>query len=133
VKTNRCIQIKQCFAVCVNILSCQKGFPTIVYSVFLDSAIFLYLAIRKCNRQSKAYNTMCVLGFQFDKWKVGVGFTYQHFITSYSNRTRGGWSSEGIIQDDDPTQPVICNSTHLTSFSVLVSASSEAPEVLKHN
>ena len=34
----------------------------------------------------------------------------------------GGWSNEGIIQDSDPTSPVMCNSTHLTSFAVLVSA-----------
>ena len=39
---------------------------------------------------------------------------------------------DGIIQDDDPGPPaVICNSTHLTSFSVLVSASSEATEVME--
>ena len=34
----------------------------------------------------------------------------------------GGWSDEGIIQDSDPSSPVMCNSTHLTSFAVLVSA-----------
>ena len=37
----------------------------------------------------------------------------------------GGWSTYGIIQDDDPRSPVICNSTHLTSFAVLVSAEIE--------
>ena len=36
----------------------------------------------------------------------------------------GGWSDEGIIQDSDPSSPVMCNSTHLTSFAVLVSAES---------
>ena len=38
-----------------------------------------------------------------------------------SNQTIGGWSSEGIIQDSDPNLPVLCNTTHLTSFSILVS------------
>ena len=46
-------------------------------------------------------------------------------LSSYSNRTGGGWSTRGIIQDSDPRSPVVCNSTHLTSFAVLVSASSE--------
>ena len=45
-----------------------------------------------------------------------------------SNRRVGGWSSEGIIQDTDPDVPIICNSTHLTSFSVLVSTE-QPPEV----
>ena len=40
----------------------------------------------------------------------------------YSNQPKGGWSNEGILQDNDPTSPVMCNSTHLTSFAVLVSA-----------
>ena len=39
-----------------------------------------------------------------------------------SNQTKGGWSNEGIKQDSDPTVSVSCNSTHLTSFAVLVSA-----------
>ena len=34
----------------------------------------------------------------------------------------GGWSNEGIIQDSDARSPVMCNSTHLTSFAVLVSS-----------
>jgi len=42
----------------------------------------------------------------------------------YSNQPKGGWSSEGIIQDSDPILPVFCKSTHLTSFAVLVSAES---------
>ena len=46
-------------------------------------------------------------------------------LSSYSNRSGGGWSTKGIIQDSDPRSPVVCNSTHLTSFAVLVSASSE--------
>ena len=55
---------------------------------------------------------------------------YIYICKFHSNQTRGGWSIEGIIQDGDPSPPaVICNSTHLTSFSVLVSASSEAAEV----
>ena len=37
----------------------------------------------------------------------------------YSNQGTGGWSTEGIIQDDNPVLPVLCNTTHLTSFSVL--------------
>jgi len=39
-----------------------------------------------------------------------------------SNQSTGGWSTEGIIQDNDPTLPVLCSTTHLTSFCVLVSA-----------
>ena len=46
-------------------------------------------------------------------------------LSSYSNRSGGGWSTRGIIQDSDPRSPVVCNSTHLTSFAVLVSARSE--------
>ena len=38
-----------------------------------------------------------------------------------SNQSTGGWSTEGIIQDNDPTLPVLCHTTHLTSFCVLVS------------
>ena len=57
---------------------------------------------------------------------------YALHLKFHSNQTRGGWSMDGIIQDDDPSPPaVICNSTHLTSFSVLVSASSEAAEVME--
>ena len=37
----------------------------------------------------------------------------------YSTQGTGGWSTEGIIQDDNPVLPVLCNTTHLTSFSVL--------------
>lgn len=40
----------------------------------------------------------------------------------YSDETTGGWSNEGIIQDSDPRSPIMCSSTHLTSFAVLVSA-----------
>ncbi|XP_065913574.1 adhesion G protein-coupled receptor L4-like isoform X2 [Dysidea avara] len=40
-----------------------------------------------------------------------------------NDQTRGGWSSEGIIQDDDDTLPVLCYATHLTSFSVLIKPS----------
>ena len=42
-----------------------------------------------------------------------------------SNDT-GGWSSDGIIQDNNPSPPVICRATHLTSFSVLVSSADAA-------
>ena len=44
-----------------------------------------------------------------------------------SNEGRGGWSSDGIIQDSDPSLPVVCNTTHLTSFSVLVTTGLEEP------
>ena len=45
---------------------------------------------------------------------------------SSSGQTRGGWSTEGIIQDDDPSPPaVICNTTHLTSFTMLVTVIEE--------
>ena len=37
----------------------------------------------------------------------------------YSSQDAGGWSTEGIIQDTDPVLPVLCKTTHLTSFSVL--------------
>ena len=50
------------------------------------------------------------------------------YMVFYSNRNTGRWSSDGIIQDENPSPPVICNSTHLTSFSVLVS-SVDAAEV----
>lgn len=49
-----------------------------------------------------------------------------------SNRSVGGWSSEGIIQDTDLDVPIVCNSTHLTSFSVLVSTE-QPPEVCDIN
>ena len=48
-----------------------------------------------------------------------------------SNGDTGQWSSDGIIQDDDPTPPVICRSSHLTSFSVLVT-SVDTTEVCLH-
>ncbi|XP_065910329.1 adhesion G protein-coupled receptor L3-like isoform X3 [Dysidea avara] len=51
---------------------------------------------------------------------------------SQSNQNTGRWSSYGIIQDNDPRPPVICNSTHLTSFSILVSsvdAAEDSPEL----
>ena len=41
----------------------------------------------------------------------------------------GEWSSEGIIQDNNTTPPILCNTTHLTSFSVLVSSNEESFEV----
>jgi len=47
----------------------------------------------------------------------------------YSNQTLGGWSSEGILQDSDLEFPVKCNTTHLTSFAVLVSTA----EMKVHN
>ena len=43
-----------------------------------------------------------------------------------SSEGRGGWSSDGIIQDNDPSLPVVCNTTHLTSFSVLVTTEEPA-------
>ena len=49
----------------------------------------------------------------------------------HSGQTVGGWSSEGIIQDSSPGLPVLCNSTHLTSFAVLVS--SEKGRVRKYS
>ena len=39
----------------------------------------------------------------------------------FSNQSRGGWSTEGIIQDNDDSLPILCNTTHLTSFCILVS------------
>jgi len=47
--------------------------------------------------------------------------TYVH-----SNQTKGGWSTEGIRQESDTSLPVLCSTTHLTSFSVLVSARGES-------
>ena len=47
---------------------------------------------------------------------------------SFSNEQVGGWSTDGIIQDKDKRIPVLCNSTHLTSFCVLVG--SESAQVL---
>lgn len=38
-----------------------------------------------------------------------------------SNQTVGGWSREGILQDTTPGLPVLCTTSHLTSFAVLVS------------
>jgi len=43
-------------------------------------------------------------------------------INFYSGEAIGGWSSEGIIQDSSPGLPVLCNTTHLTSFAILVSS-----------
>ncbi|XP_065894114.1 uncharacterized protein [Dysidea avara] len=43
-------------------------------------------------------------------------------LTNLNNQTVGGWSTEGIIQDSSPGLPVLCNTTHLTSFTVLVSS-----------
>ena len=39
----------------------------------------------------------------------------------FSNQSTGGWSTEGIIQDNDASLPILCNTTHLTSFCILVS------------
>jgi len=52
----------------------------------------------------------------------------------YSNQTVGGWSSTGIIQDADPGLPITCNTTHLTSFSVLVTTEEpdEVCDVIVH-
>ena len=44
------------------------------------------------------------------------------YIRTYRNQIKGGWSSKGIIQDNNPDTKVSCASTHLTSFSVLISA-----------
>ena len=41
-------------------------------------------------------------------------------------QTKGGWSTEGIRQESDTSLPVLCSTTHLTSFSVLVSARGES-------
>ena len=43
-----------------------------------------------------------------------------------SSKVAGGWSSAGIIQDSDPGVPIVCNTTHLTSFSVLVTTEEPA-------
>ena len=43
-----------------------------------------------------------------------------------SSEAAGGWSSDGIIQDNDPSLPVVCKTTHLTSFSVLVTTEEPA-------
>ncbi|XP_065914929.1 adhesion G protein-coupled receptor L3-like [Dysidea avara] len=43
-------------------------------------------------------------------------------VSTSSNDDSGGWTSDGIIQDNNPRPPVICSVTHLTSFSVLVSS-----------
>ena len=51
-------------------------------------------------------------------------FISDHMLILYpfiSNQSIGGWSTEGIVQDNDPTLPVLCHATHLTSFCVLVS------------
>ncbi|XP_065895642.1 uncharacterized protein [Dysidea avara] len=44
------------------------------------------------------------------------------FINMNGGKTVGGWSTDGIIQDSSPGLPVLCNTTHLTSFAVLVSS-----------
>ena len=43
---------------------------------------------------------------------------------SFSNEQVGGWSTDGIMQDEDNRIPVLCNSKHLTSFCVLVGSES---------
>ena len=48
-------------------------------------------------------------------------FTVHVLMVLHRNQTIGGWSSEGIIQSSNPGLPVVCNTTHLTSFAVLVS------------
>ncbi|XP_065915845.1 adhesion G protein-coupled receptor L4-like isoform X2 [Dysidea avara] len=71
------------------------------------------------------------------KFSLGNSVTTQcvfwdfNLSTPRSNDT-GGWSSDGIIQDNNPSPPVICRATHLTSFSVLVSsadAAKDSPEL----
>ena len=49
------------------------------------------------------------------------------FFNLFNNslQATGGWSSEGIIQDSDPRSPIMCKSTHLTSFAILVSTDIE--------
>lgn len=66
------------------------------------------------------------MNHHLDFYKTNFPYTkikiYLCSLSFYRNQTTGGWSNEGIIQDDDPRSPVMCNSTHLTSFAVLVSA-----------
>jgi len=38
----------------------------------------------------------------------------------HSNQTTGGWSSVGIVQDNNPGPSVQCIATHITSFAILV-------------
>ena len=45
-----------------------------------------------------------------------------NYFTLHSGQTIGGWSTDGIMLDSSPGLPVLCNTTHLTSFAVLVSA-----------
>ena len=52
------------------------------------------------------------------------------YIHTCRNQSRGGWSIEGIKQDDNPNTKVTCVTTHLTSFSVLVSARAQADREL---
>ena len=49
-----------------------------------------------------------------------------HYYCCCSSEATGGWSSDGIIQDSDPSLPVVCKTTHLTSFSVLVTTEEPA-------
>ena len=48
------------------------------------------------------------------------------YMYTHRNQSKGGWSIKGIIQDDNPDTKVSCVSTHLTSFSVLVSTRARA-------
>ena len=53
----------------------------------------------------------------------------------YSNSaSRGGWSREGVefIEEHSSDVLTVCNSYHLTSFAVLVSAKHEPEQVTKH-
>jgi len=42
------------------------------------------------------------------------------FFAPYSNKTVGGWADDGILLDSTPGHTVYCNTTHLTSFAVLI-------------
>ena len=60
-------------------------------------------------------------------------YMYVHMYICCSNQTTGGWSNNSITQDNDNKPPVLCNTTHLTSFSVLVSYKMEkSSEVCNH-
>ncbi|XP_065895640.1 adhesion G protein-coupled receptor L4-like [Dysidea avara] len=65
---------------------------------------------------------------RFDNFLNSSTFTsfqcafWDYNLRTVNGQTVGGWSTDGIIQDSSPGLPVLCNTTHLTSFAVLVSA-----------
>jgi len=125
-------------------LFCDKHYPksrvvVVKLSLVHISNIYIHCDQLECRNKYNSWQTLmhcqvsCILArklvfqssFLMCPIKVNVYFL---ICVLCSNQGTGRWSSDGIIQDNNPNPPVNCRATHLTSFSVLVS-SVDASEV----